>query len=186
MGQAGFGKCSLPHRNGAAEAAVRVAKRALQSLSMSTFRRASHSSDFKSFNFNNYPYKRLREIQTQVNEFWKAWCQLVGPNLFVRTKWHTTERNVTVGDVVWLCDQNALRGQFKLGRVVTLAPDSKGIVRDVEILVTPGNCALVGHQEPETQSSVSQLDRKERSNGVILRRDVRRLVVLLAVEEQSL
>ena len=128
-----------PHRNGAAEAAVRVAKRALQSLSKAaslTFSefltalhlaailanerpidarvqsredrieyvtpnslllgRASPSGDVKSFNFNNYPYKRLREIQTQVNEFWKVWCQLAGPSLLIRTKWHTTERNVLV------------------------------------------------------------------------------------------
>lgn len=100
-----------PHRNGAAEAAVRVAKSALQSLSKSTNRtlsefltalhlaanlaneqpidakvqgredriqyvtpnslllgRASHSEDLKSF----YPYKRLQEIQTHVDEFWIA------------------------------------------------------------------------------------------------------------------
>ncbi|KAK5862062.1 hypothetical protein PBY51_017494 [Eleginops maclovinus] len=196
-----------PHRNGAAEAAVRIAKRALQSLGKTaslTFNefltalqlaanlanerpidariqsredrieyvtpnslllgRASPSGDVKSFSFNNYPYKRLREIQTQVNEFWKAWSQLAGPSLFIRTKWHTTERNVSVGDVVWLCDQNALRGHFRLGRVVTVAPDSKDIVRDVEILVTPSNCASVQHQRPATKSS----ERSEKSNGVVL------------------
>ncbi|XP_054634429.1 uncharacterized protein LOC129182392 [Dunckerocampus dactyliophorus] len=215
-----------PHRNGAAEAAVKVAKRALQSLSKSpnlTFSefltalqmaanlanerpidarvqsredrveyvtpnsllmgRASHSGDSKSFDFQGYPYKRLREIQVQVNEFWKAWSQLAGPNLFVRSKWHATERNVSVGDVVWLCDQNALRGQFRLGRVVTVAPDSKGVVRDVEVLVTPGNCASVHHQQAVIHSTALS-DRRERSNGVVLRRDVRRLVVLLPVEEQ--
>ena len=215
-----------PHRNGAAEAAVRIAKRALQSLSKSTnltfsefltalqvaanlanerpidarvqsqedsvqyvtpnsllLGRASHSGDPKSFDFQNYLYKQLQEIQSQVNEFWKAWCQLAGPNLFVRSKWHTRERNVSSGDVVWLCDQNALRGQFRLGRVVTAAPDRKGIVRDVEVLVTPGTCVSIHPQQPAAHSSVPG-DRKGKSNGVILHRDVRRLVVLLPVEEQ--
>lgn len=215
-----------PHRNGAAEAAVRVAKRALQSLGKSTnltfiefltvlqlaanlanerpidariqsredriqyvtpntllLGRASRSEDFKSFDFDNYPYKRLQEIQAQVNNFWKSWSQLAGPNLFIRTKWHTTERNVAVGDVVWLCDQNALRGQFRLGRVVTVTPDSRGIVRDVEVLVTPGHCVPVQHPKPAAQSSASS-ESKEGSAGVVLRRDVRRLVVLLPVEEQ--
>lgn len=145
------------HRNGAAEAAVRVTKKALQSLGKGTnlsfseflkvlqlaanlgnerpidaraqsledrleyvtpnsllLGRASQSGDIKSFNFDTYPYKRLREIQAQVNHFWKSWSQLAGPNLFVREKWHTTERNVAIGDIVWLCDQNALRGQFTL------------------------------------------------------------------------
>lgn len=216
-----------PHRNGAAEAAVRITKRALQSIGKSaslTFSefltalhlaanlanerpidariqsqegriqyvtpnalllgRVSHSGDSRSFSFDNYPYKRLREIQSQVNDFWKAWCQLAGPNLFIRTKWHTTERNIAVGDVVWLCDQNALRGQFRLGRVVAVAPDSKGIVRDAEVLVVPSNCASVQHQKPAIQSSAS-CDQKERPNGVVLRRDVRRLIVLLPVEEQE-
>lgn len=102
-----------PHRNGASEAAVRIAKRALQSLDKSTnltfiefltalqvaanlanerpidariqsredriqyvtpnsllLGRASQSGDFKSFDFSSYPYKRLQEIQAQVNNFW--------------------------------------------------------------------------------------------------------------------
>ena len=213
-----------PHRNGAAEAAVKITKRALQSLSTQanlTFSefltalqmaanlanerpidarvqsredrvqyvtpnslllgRASQTGDLKSFDFQNYPYKRLREIQTQVNEFWKAWSQLAGPNLFVRSKWHTAERNVSVGDIVWLCDQNALRGQFRLGRVVTVSSDPKGIVRDAEVLVTTGSCVSVHPQQPAVHTSG---DREELSNCVVLRRDVRRLIVLLPVEEQ--
>lgn len=100
-----------PHRNGAAEAGVRVAKRALQSLSKSAnlifsevltalhlaanlanerpidariqsredrieyvtpnsllLGRACPSGDFKSFNFNNYPYKHLlrRDVRRLV------------------------------------------------------------------------------------------------------------------------
>ncbi|KAK7901408.1 hypothetical protein WMY93_018177 [Mugilogobius chulae] len=159
-----------PHRNGAAEAAVKVAKRALQSLGKSadlTFSefltalqvaanlanqrpidakiqsqedrieyvtpnsllmgRASHEGDFSTFTFESYSYKRLQEIETQVNSFWRAWSQLAGPNLFIRSKWHTLERNVAVGDIVWLCDQNALRGQFRLGRIVAAVPDRKGV-----------------------------------------------------------
>lgn len=216
-----------PHRNGAAEAAVRVAKRALQSLSKSTnltfnefltalqlaanlanerpidarvqsredrvqyvtpnallLGRASQDGDVKSFDFTNYPYKRLQEIQTQVNSFWRAWCQLAGPNLFIRPKWHTLERNVAVGDLVWLCDQNSLRGQFRLGRVVAVTPDSKGVVRDAEVLVTPGHCIPVYQTKSENQSSAPR-DWKGSSNGVVLRRDVRRLIVLLPVEEQN-
>lgn len=213
-----------PHRNGAAEAAVRIAKRALQSLGKSTtltfsefltalqlaanlanerpidarvqsregriqyvtpnallLGRASQDGDVRTFDFANYPYKRLQDIQTQVNDFWRAWSQLAGPNLFIRPKWHTHERNVAVGDVVWLCDQNALRGQFRLGRVVTVAPDQKGVVRDAEVLVT-GYCARVPQPKPAPQSSAS-CDGKG-SPGIVLRRDVRRLVVLLPAEEQ--
>nr|XP_040058096.1 uncharacterized protein LOC120834249 [Gasterosteus aculeatus aculeatus] len=143
-----------PHRNGSAEAAVRIVKKAFQSLgreselsyselqttlqlaaNLSNERpidarvqscedtvqyitpnalllgRASSSGDWKTFVFTSYPYKRLQEMQHQNNKFWRSWSQLAGPNLFVRSKWHTTQRNVADGDIVWLCDQNALRGE---------------------------------------------------------------------------
>ncbi len=62
--------------------------------------RASSSGDFKTFDFTSYPYKRFQEIQCQVNRFWRSWTQLAGPNPFVRSKWHTSQRNVSVGDIV--------------------------------------------------------------------------------------
>lgn len=42
-----------------------------------------------------------------------------------------------MGDVVWLADQNAMRGQYKLARVVSVNADSKGIVRDVLVKTFP-------------------------------------------------
>lgn len=88
--------------------------------------RTGNRGDQGSFEFEGYPYKRLRIIQEEVNKFWRSWCQLAGPNLFVRNKWHTKERNIAVGDVVWLADQNALRGQYKMARVVSINADKKG------------------------------------------------------------
>lgn len=42
-------------------------------------------------------------------------------------------RNVAVGDIVWIADQNALRGQFKLGEGIRVNPDRKEVVRDVNV-----------------------------------------------------
>ena len=211
-----------PHRNGAAEAAVKILKRALQTfeaespLSFSEFYTAlqlaanlanerpidaraqsrdgsilyvtpnslllgsaSQSGDTRSFDFAMYPYKRLREMETQVNKFWRAWSQLAGPHLFVRSKWHTIQRNVAVGDIVWVCDQNALRGQHRLGRVVKVQPDCKGIVRDAQVKVVPSSPV------PNPQSTPPSLTTNETYPTVTIQRDVRRLVVLLPVEDQS-
>lgn len=169
-----------PHRNGAAEVAVKITKQALNHLGgdgvftwgeLQTFLfmaanlanerpidartqsredcveyitpnslllgRANPKGDHGDFQFDGYPYKRLQIIQAEVSKFWKRWSQLAGPNLFIRSKWHTKERNVAVGDVVWLADQNALRGQYKLARVVNVNTDSKGIVRDVLVKTFP-------------------------------------------------
>lgn len=93
--------------------------------------------DLGSFEFEGYSYKRLRVIQAEVNRLWKKWSQLAGLNLFVRSKWHTKQLNVAIGDIVWLADQNALRGQYRLARVISVNLDKKGIVRDVNVKTYP-------------------------------------------------
>lgn len=220
-----------PHRNGAAEAAVKMVKQALSNLGgdgvftwgeFQTFLfmaanlanerpidartqsredcveyitpnslllgRANPKGDPGDFQFDGYPYKRLQSIQAEVNKFWRKWSQLAGPNLFIRNKWHTKERNVAVGDVVWLADQNALRGQYKLARVVSVNTDSKGIVRDVLVKTFPS------YPVPITKADSKELPTRANAKGTkrlklkipatILHRDVRRLVILLPIEEQ--
>ena len=217
-----------PHRNGAAEAAVRIVKRALQSLggesglSWSEFQttlytaanlanerpidartqsredsvqfitpnclllgRASQGGDVRTFDFSDYPYKRLKEMQAQVNKFWRNWSQLAGPNLFVRNKWHTAKRNVAVGDIVWMADQNALRGQFRIARVVSVNSDSKGVVRDVNIGTFPSYPVPVTRPTGAKVSHRTSKKFKEKIPAAVLHRDVRRLVVLLPTEEQN-
>lgn len=97
----------------------------------------SASGDPGDFHFEGYPYKRLQSIQAEVSKFWTKWSQLAGPNLFMRSKWHTRQQNVAVGDVVWLADQNAPRGQYELARVVSVNTDRKGIVRDAHVRPFP-------------------------------------------------
>ncbi|XP_077480924.1 uncharacterized protein LOC144092035 [Stigmatopora argus] len=210
-----------PHRNGAAEAAVRAVKRALHNLAgdrcftwseFQTFLymaanlanerpidartqsreecidyispntlllgRTGPEGDVGSFNFQGYPYKRLRAIQTEVDRFWKKWSQLAGPNLFIRSKWHTTNRNVATGDIVWLADQNALRGQYKLGRVDSVVPDTRGIVRDVHVKTFPS-------YPVSTTKSDQAKKPPTKIPSTILHRDVRRIIILIPVEEQK-
>ncbi|XP_077949972.1 uncharacterized protein LOC144389412 [Gasterosteus aculeatus] len=215
-----FHPADAPHRNGAAEAAVKLLKKALISLGGTTgsltwgelqtlfyqaanltnerpidaraqeqedsveyltpnsliLGRASLGGDTSGLDLDTHPWRRLRAIQIGVDRFWAKWRELAGPNLFIRHKWHRTERNVKVGDLVWIADPNALRGQFRLGRILTVYPDSKGIVRDADIATCAGiPVSLAGGQ-------------KKRSSSLpmtVIRRDVRRLVVLLPVEDKT-
>ncbi|RXN35876.1 gag-pol fusion poly [Labeo rohita] len=216
-----------PHRNGAAEAAVRIVKKALQNcggesaLTYSEFQtalqiaanlanerpidaraqsredciqyvtpntlllgRASQSGDIKSFDFCSYPFKRLQAMQLVVDNFWRRWSQLAGPNLFLRNKWHTAHRNVAVGDIVWIADQNALRGQFKLGRVVSVNPDNKGVVRDVDVRTFPSYPVPITKPLKAKANYTESKSCREKIPSTVLHRDVRRLVVLLPVEDQ--
>ena len=217
-----FHPADSPHRNGAAEAAVKAVKRALRAIdekgpfTLSEFQtllylaanlanerpiaareqaqedvveylspnslllgRSGPKGDSEGFTWD-YPLKRFRAVQEAVDTFWRRWSQLAGPNLFIRQKWHTKERNVAVGDLVWLADQNALRGQFRLGRVVQANSDPAGVVRDVQVKTVTSR---PGSPE-ETTSGTRRASR--RPPGITIHRDVRRLVVLLPVEEQGL
>ncbi|XP_025757833.1 uncharacterized protein LOC112843426 [Oreochromis niloticus] len=213
-----FSPADSPHRNGVAEAAVRVLKRALcnvgeegnlTALEFQTLLylaanltnerpigaraqvqeetvdvvtpnslllgRAGSRGDNMGFEFPAYPFSRLRAVQVEVDKFWRRWSQLAGPHLFVRQKWHAPARNVSVGDLVWVADQNALRGRFKLGRVEEADADDRGVVRDVKVRIC---CSR------PINWSQARKDR-EPCHSTILHRDVRRLVVLLPVEEQE-
>ena len=42
-----------------------------------------------------------------------------------------------MGDICLLRDSNTVRGEWKLARVTSVYPDSKGTVRNVEVAVVP-------------------------------------------------
>ncbi|KAK7918663.1 hypothetical protein WMY93_009947 [Mugilogobius chulae] len=199
-----------PHRNGAAEAAVRVTKRALlslrkvegltfnefltalqlaanlanerpidariqskedriESISPNTLLlgRASPGGDFKSFDYTTYPLKRLKEYKTKS----------------------TTSGSPGANSPVRIYSfANALRGQFKIARVVGVNPDHRGVVRDVHVKVSPSYGALGWMRSPKSgpvvKDSGSPLESSKSCQSTILHRDVRRLVVLVPVEDQ--
>ena len=80
---------------------------------------------------------RFMLVQAITEQFWKIWHKLYFPSLIIRQKWHSSKRNVAVGDVCIVKDSNALRGEWKLGIVTVCYPDSKGKVRNVELEVKP-------------------------------------------------
>ncbi|KAI3354310.1 hypothetical protein L3Q82_018497 [Scortum barcoo] len=133
--------------------------------------RSGPRGDLGSFEFEGYAYKRLRAIQTEVDRFWRKWSQLAGPNLFIRSKWHTAHRNVAIGDVVWLADQNALRGQYKLARVISVNTDKKGIVRDVHVRTFPSYPVSTMKSEQKKEKKLLT-----KIPSTVLHRDVRRVI----------
>lgn len=216
-----FHPADSPHRNGAAEAAVKLIKRALTSLGGTTgcytwgefqtllysaanltnerpidakaqeqedtveyltpnsliLGRTGQGGDMYGIDVETHPWRRLRAVQAGVDKFWSKWSELAGPNLFIRHKWHRAERSVKVGDLVWIADQNALRGQFRLGRIVSTYPDEKGVVRDADVKTCLGLPAPVVSRARGKDSTLP--------TTIVLRRDVRRLVVLIPVEDQK-
>ena len=88
-----------------------------------------------------------------------------------RAKWHTERRNLQVGDVVLVADDSALRSSYKLALVVESFKDKHDRVRHVNIM----------YKNVGTEPSKIYKGKV----GTVLKRDVRKLVLLLPVEEQE-
>jgi len=108
-------------------------------------------------------YARYRFVQQVINSFWKRWTRDYFPTLLVQQKWHTSHRNVRVGDVVLIQDSNLIRGKWKLGQVIRADPSLRdGYVRNVDI----------HHKNPGSK------------NFLTLTRPIQKIIVLVPVEDQ--
>lgn len=69
---------------------------------------------------------RLEFIQKTVDAFWRKWTRDYFPTLLIRQKWHVDCRNLQLGDIVLVKDNNVLRGNWKLAEVqsVTVGKDN--------------------------------------------------------------
>ena len=76
---------------------------------------------------------RFEIVQSVVKEFWQNWRELYAPSLVWDQKWHTSTRNLEVGDVVVVSENNSLKGEYRLGRVTEVFPSSDGLVRKVNL-----------------------------------------------------
>ena len=76
---------------------------------------------------------KFQTVQAIIDSFWKRWLELCAPALVIHKKWHTAHRDLQVGDVVIVSDQNALRGEYRLGPVQKVFPGSYGKVRKVAL-----------------------------------------------------
>ena len=105
--------------------------------------------------------RRLKFIQKLTDKFWEKWTHSYFPTLIVRSKWHVKHRNLKVGDVVLIQEENLRRGKWKTGVVTDTLPDENDLVRNVVVRTVT---------ETGVQTS--------------LKRSVQRLVLLVPNEEE--
>lgn len=78
------------------------------------------------------PYsKRCKQAQYLASVFWKRWLKEYLPTLQERQKWLRPRRNIAVGDLVLIVQENIQRGQWPKGVVEEVFPDQHGHVRQV-------------------------------------------------------
>ena len=82
-----------------------------------------------------YSRKRWRRVQHLANEFWNRWKKEFLQTLQTRQKWIKPQRNLRIGDVVLVKDDDLPRNQWKLARVEETLPSEDGYVRKVTVAI---------------------------------------------------
>ena len=82
-----------------------------------------------------YSRKRWRRIQHLANEFWSRWRKEFLLSLQQRQKWNYPRRDLSIGDVVIVKDDNLPRNCWQLARVSRTDVAADGHVRSVQVVL---------------------------------------------------
>ncbi|XP_046341271.2 uncharacterized protein LOC124122193 [Haliotis rufescens] len=77
--------------------------------------------------------RRWKHAQFLADIFWKRWTKEYMPSLQLRQKCLLPKRNIMVGDIVLILNENCLRRSWPLARVVETYPGKDGLVRSVMV-----------------------------------------------------
>ena len=77
--------------------------------------------------------KSWRLVQLLSDKFWARWIRECSPILQTHQKWLQPQRNLKVGDLVLMLDENSKRCHWPKGVVDQCFPDANGIIRRVKI-----------------------------------------------------
>lgn len=88
---------------------------------------------------NLYSRKRWRTVQHLANEFWSRWRKEYLQTLQQRQRWTKPRRNLRVGDIVLLAEENLPRNKWRLARINDVYPDKDGLVRKAQLVVADHN-----------------------------------------------
>ena len=82
--------------------------------------------------------RRWHLCQAIVRHFWKRWSQEYLLSLQRFSKWHQPTRNVQVGDIALLREDNVTPAKWPLARVCEVYPGKDGLVRVVSVKTGSG------------------------------------------------
>ena len=83
------------------------------------------------FEENQYSRRRWRQVQYMADLFWRRWRREYRSLLQQRSRWTKVGRNVEVGDIVMLVDENEPRCHWALGKIEEVYPGKDRLVRTV-------------------------------------------------------
>ena len=85
------------------------------------------------FQSDNVPKLYHRQAQYLADIFWKRWLKEYVPSIAIGKKWLKSQRNLKIGDIVFMTGEGYKRGNWPIARVVEVYPCPDGLVRKVLI-----------------------------------------------------
>ena len=76
--------------------------------------------------------------QVLANVFWQRWVKEYLPTLTRRSKWHATQPQINVDDIVVIADGNNRRNTWPMGKVTQVYPGRDGTVRGADVTTAFG------------------------------------------------
>ncbi|XP_076624584.1 uncharacterized protein LOC143343501 [Colletes latitarsis] len=114
----------------------------LNSLTPAHFLIGDTLTSLPDYDLTAVPTPRLstwQHVQQLRQHFWTRWIKEYLQEQTVRKKWHTgNTKNIQIGDLVILREDNTSPMQWPLGRIVDLHPGDDGVVRVVTVKTVRG------------------------------------------------
>ncbi|XP_074648983.1 uncharacterized protein LOC141904304 [Tubulanus polymorphus] len=82
--------------------------------------------------------KRWAYRQSLAKQFWSRWTKEYLSQLNLLKKWQDVQKNVAIGDVILIADENPRKQEWPLGRVEKILPGRDGLVRNVIVKTVKG------------------------------------------------
>ena len=84
---------------------------------------------------DKYSRRRWRRVQHLANKFWSRWRKEYLLNLQTQAKWCCPRKDLGVGDVVIIKDEDTPRNKWQLARVSEAMQGSDGRLRSVRLAI---------------------------------------------------
>lgn len=107
-----------------------------------------------------YGKKRWRHVQYLAKQFWSRWRREYLANISLRQRWHSPRRNLQVGDIVMVKEDEAHRNEWRLARVKGTTTDKDGLIRRVKIHLGDSRLGKKGerlHKMSEVERPIQKL-----------------------------
>jgi len=83
--------------------------------------------------------RRLQYVEEVKERFWDMWKKQVFQGLLLDSKWRKAKRNLRVGDIIMMLENEDDETSYRLAHVISVKPGTDGLVKTVDVMYTnPG------------------------------------------------